>query len=161
VDGYNLLFVSGSMGKVTSANDLARSRNRVLDLMLEYLPPNLANRTIVVFDAPRHGRSEVAEESKHGDMQVVFAKQHPEADDLIEEMIRNHPQPRRLTVVSGDQRIRVAARHRRVKDIDSESWWTHLETRHAQANRSIEQPESGREKSEPDDDDTDWLEVFS
>ena len=158
VDGYNLLFVSGSMGKVSSADDLERSRNRVLDLMLKYLPPELAARTIVVFDAPRFRRSDVVEESKHGALHVVFAKKHAEADDLIEEMIRNHPQPRRLTVVSGDRRIRIAARRRRVKDVDSETWWTQLETNQL---RHGSTPPIGSAQEKPiDDDNTDWFDVF-
>lgn len=160
VDGYNLLFVSGAMGKVGSADDLERSRNRVLDLLLDYLPTELAMRTIVVFDAPRFRRSDVVEESKHGAIQVVFAKRHAEADDLIEEMIRNHPQPRKLTVVSGDRRIRIAARRRRVRDVDSETWWTRLETNPPKAQSADTNDDLEQEKPTVDDDDTDWFDVF-
>jgi len=160
VDGYNLLFVSGAMGKVGSADDLERSRNRVLDLLLEYLPTELAGRTIVVFDAPRFRRSDVIEESTHGAIHVVFAKRHAEADDLIEEMIRNHPQPRKLTVVSGDRRIRIAARRRRARDVDSETWWTKLEMNRLKIESPDPNQQPEEEKPTVDDDDTDWFDVF-
>jgi predicted RNA-binding protein with PIN domain len=158
VDGYNLLFVSGAMGKIKSGEELQRARNRLLDLMLDYLPAEVADRTTVVFDAPKRGREEVVSESYHGRIRVLIADQHAEADDLIEEIIRNHPQPRRLTVVSGDQRLRRAARRRRADDVDSESWWTQLE---AGVPFEGETDRRDSEKGDLDQDDTDWFQLFT
>jgi predicted RNA-binding protein with PIN domain len=157
VDGYNLMFVSGLMGKIRSADDLGRSRSRLLEKMSALLAPELALRTAVVFDAPRSHRSLAEEISNYGSLVVLIAKHHAEADDLIEELIAKHPQPRRLTVVSGDQRIRIAARRRRAKDIDSETWWSNLER-----DETIGQAPDALpiDNKPPIDDDTDWLKIF-
>lgn len=162
VDGYNLLFVSGVMGKIASGEQLQQARIRVLDRMTQLLTQSAAAKTIVVFDAPKSGRRDVAEESRHGALHVVIAKRHAEADDLIEELVAIHPLPRKLTVVSGDRRIRVAARRRRARDVDSDTWWDELEREEKSSKRP--RRDSRPEKPLPpnpkdldaDDQATDW-----
>ena len=56
----------------------------------------------------------------------MFAVDHPEADDLIEEMIAAHATPKKLTVVSADHRIQVYARRRGALAVDSEPWLDRL-----------------------------------
>jgi predicted RNA-binding protein with PIN domain len=158
VDGYNLLFVFGAMGKIKSGADLERARHRLLDLMLSYLDPESAARTTVVFDAPKKHGHEVVSESYHGVIRVLMANQYAEADDLIEELIQRHPQPRRLTVVSGDQRLRRAARRRRAEDVDSEKWWTQLESRVRTDGHAVRRK---WDKGDREHDDTDWFQLFS
>jgi hypothetical protein len=47
---------------------------------------------------------------------------HRDADGLIISLINAHSAPRRLTVVSSDRQIRAAARRRRAKDLDSDTF---------------------------------------
>jgi hypothetical protein len=58
---------------------------------------------------------------KHG-IRIHFAPRGCEADELLEEMIRDHATPRALMVVSSDHRIQRAARCRRAKSMDSDRW---------------------------------------
>jgi hypothetical protein len=74
-----------------------------------------------VFDAREAPPGLPRSAEKHG-MQIQFAPRGTEADDLLEELIRNHSSPRALTVVSSDHRLHRAARRRRASAIDSDRW---------------------------------------
>ena len=100
---------------------LESSREALLDWLGEVLSDAERQRTVIVFDArgappglPRSGK-------KHG-LQIRFAPRGSEADDLVEELIREHTSPRDLIVVSSDHRLHRAARRRRATAIDSERW---------------------------------------
>ena len=79
----------------------------------------------------------------HG-MRVVFAHDHDEADDLIENMIRHTTTPRKLTLVTSDARIQTSAARRRIEVIDCDSWLMQLE--HGQPMRGKGRND-GREQS--------------
>ncbi len=120
IDGYNLLHASGVFG-MGGRTPLEASREALLDWLGEVLSDAERQRTTIVFDAreappglPRSGR-------KHG-MRICFAPRGCEADELLEELIRDHSAPRSLIVVSSDHRIQRAARRRRANPIDSDRW---------------------------------------
>jgi len=125
IDGYNLLHEAGILGGGSGPGSLERSRLALLNFLAESLPPQEISQTTVVFDshdAPWGLPSKV----DHRGLSVEFAARYPDADCLIEELIRLHSAPRRLTVVSSDHRIQRAARRRKAKAMDSDVWYKDL-----------------------------------
>jgi predicted RNA-binding protein with PIN domain len=58
----------------------------------------------------------------HRGIQVWFAREYPDADTLIEELVEDDTAPSHLVVVSSDRRLQVAARRRRAKAVSCEEW---------------------------------------
>jgi predicted RNA-binding protein with PIN domain len=124
IDGYNLLHVTGIVGRGIGPGTLQRSRLALLNFLAESLEPGELPHTTIVFDA--HEASGLAEVTDHRGMSVHFATKYASADDLIEELIAADSAPRRLVVVSSDHRIQRAARRRRAKAVDSDVWYAEL-----------------------------------
>jgi len=58
----------------------------------------------------------------------VFALGDENADARIEEIVNGHPNPKALTVVSSDNRIKVAATRRRCRSFVAEKFWELIDT---------------------------------
>jgi hypothetical protein len=81
------------------------------------------------------------------EIEIKYAYEHREADDLIETIIRRHPQPKQLTVVSSDHRLQRCAHARRAAAIDSDVWLLQLEQGHCLSSRaSLPSPQQDDEK---------------
>jgi uncharacterized protein len=122
IDGYNLMNVAGIMGRGVGPGTLARSRLALLNFLAESLEPREVSRTTVVFDAAGAPPG-LPRVMHHRGLTVHFAAKYPDADSLIEELIGQNTDPRRLTVVSSDHRLQRAARRRRAKSIDGDVWY--------------------------------------
>jgi predicted RNA-binding protein with PIN domain len=125
IDGYNLLYVTGIVGRGLGPGSLHRSRLALLNFLAESLDPGELPRTTVVFDshdAPRGAPRQL----KHRAITVRFAATYESADELLEELIQADSAPRRLVVVSSDHRIQRAAKRRRAQAIDSDVWYAEL-----------------------------------
>jgi predicted RNA-binding protein with PIN domain len=59
-------------------------------------------------------------------MTVHFAQRNSDADEMIEDLLEAHTNPRSLTVVSCDHRVQRAARHHGATFVDSEQWYSDL-----------------------------------
>jgi uncharacterized protein len=125
IDGYNLLNATGIVGRGAGTPSLGQSRLALLNFLAASVDPREAAHTTVVFDAHQAppGLPRVV---RHGRLVVRFAAKHETADELIEELIHADSAPRRLVVVSSDHEIQRAARRRRAKAVDSESWYSEL-----------------------------------
>lgn len=136
IDGYNLIGPVAAPRNFSVSNRrdvrggsapswLQVERKRLLDRLAEHLGELVCERTCVIFDAKNapHGRSS---ETNHHLIQVRYAVDYPEADDLLEELIRNHPTPKHLTIVSSDHRVQSAARRRKATYFDSDPWYDDL-----------------------------------
>lgn len=122
IDGYNLLNATGILPRGLGPATLQRARLALLNFLAESLPADELAQTVVVFDAaqaPPRARRELV----HRGLQVRFAARGQDADALIEELIRLHSAPRRLTVVSSDHRLQRAAQRRRAAAVDSGIWY--------------------------------------
>lgn len=126
IDGYNLMYAAGFTHSLQDERGLQRSREALLGFLAATLAPSEAAETVIVFDAAGAPPGLPAEQEYHG-MRVFFARNHAEADDLIEELIRADHSPKQLTVVSSDHRLHKAARRRKAVPIDSEAWFDKLE----------------------------------
>ena len=125
IDGYNLLHVSGVFGQGTALTELHRSREALMAALASLLEPAERSRTTIVFDAAGAPPGLPQSFSYEG-INVQFARDPGNADELLEILIEAHDAPRKLVVVSGDHRVQRAARRRRATAIDSDQWWAKL-----------------------------------
>lgn len=140
IDGYNLLHVTGIVGRGVGKSSLHNSRLALLNFLAATLDPKQRGRTTVVFDA-RGALRGLPRVVQHCEMTVRFAAQGQSADGLIEELIQTDSAPRRLTVVSSDRRIQRAARRRRAKVIASGVWYAALIRARQQRRQAEQAPE--------------------
>jgi predicted RNA-binding protein with PIN domain len=126
IDGYNLIHALGLLHKRPAAGELEHARHELLAFLQER-GAGLAGALSVIFDARRHPRRAVAEETV-GDIQVLYAVKR-EAGDLMEELIAGDTQPGRLQVVSDDHRIQQAARRRGAAALGCQEFLDRLESR--------------------------------
>jgi len=110
LDGYNLLHAMGVLDGRVGPSGLERARLNLLGILAGAHADEAKNVT-VVFDAADPPRGMPAESEYRG-VHVVFAVEHEQADDLIEQLIRKASAPKNLTVVSDDHRIQQAGRRR-------------------------------------------------
>lgn len=141
IDGYNLLHVTGIVGRGNELTELHRSREALLEFLAQSLDPTDRKHTTIVFDAagapPGLPRSIV-----HSEMTVHFARDYADADAMLEDLIAAHETPRALIVVSSDHRVQRAARRRRATAIDSDRWYAELwAARHRRERPSAELPQ--------------------
>lgn len=125
IDGYNVIGPVAAPGRGASLDWLAIERQRLLQRLVEHLDEPVRMRTCVVFDA-KDAPKQFQSRYQHRGIDVWFAVDYPEADDLLEEIIAQHPAPKTLSVVSSDRRIAVAARRRRAGCFGSAEWLDHL-----------------------------------
>ena len=138
IDGYNLLHVSGIIGRGAGQGSLQASRLALLNFLAESLAPGEAANTTVVFDA-HDAPPGLPRSVTHRGMTVRFAAQYGSADELIVELIGVASAPRRLVVVSSDHEIQRAARRRRAKAVDSDVWYAELVRARRQREQSADQ----------------------
>jgi predicted RNA-binding protein with PIN domain len=125
IDGYNLLYSTGIVGRGEGPGGWERSRLALLNFLAASIEPKTLRNTTIVFDA-QNAPWGLLRTINHQGMTVRFASQYDAADDLIEELIQESSSPRRLTVVSSDHRIQRAALRRRAKAVDSDVWYAEL-----------------------------------
>ncbi|MFO0940650.1 MAG: NYN domain-containing protein [Pirellulales bacterium] len=127
IDGYNLLFQSGLGGRARGPGWIQNARDQLLTFIQSQMSPAWLRSTVVVFDKSQGRQLQLDFQTTLG-LQVKFAVEHDEADDLIEELIRKHSSPKSLTVVSSDLRVRRQAVTRRAEAVESEQFLRRLET---------------------------------
>lgn len=141
IDGYNLLHFSGLLGKSRGQQWLPKARKRLLQFLQEHLSESLQTQTLVVFDASTKGTSSESEQSAFGRIRIRYSVGYENADELIEQLIAAHPQPKLLMVVSSDHRIQRCARAHRCEYSDCESWLSVLEDRRLVVPDSKQEPQ--------------------
>ena len=146
VDGYNLLHASGVFGATRGPRGFEQSRAALLDMLVDVLGDKTAD-PIVVFDAARAPNG-LPTRFSHGGIRVWFAREYPDADSLIEELVEHDTSPGHLVVVSSDRRLQVAARRRRAKAVSCEEWLAEARELHRSRGRPVtdaKPPEPGPE----------------
>jgi predicted RNA-binding protein with PIN domain len=142
IDGYNLLHATGILSRHIGPGTLERARKTLLNLLAASLSETERADTTVVFDA-HTGPAGLSREQQHHGITVLYAVGYADADDLMEELIRADPSPRKLVVVSSDHQLHRAARRRRATAIDSEPWFANL-CRQRRARESVQPPSEER-----------------
>ena len=154
IDGYNLLHAAGVFGETRGPGGFEASRRALLEALARLLG-DARDKATVVFDAT-DAPPGLPARSLHDGIQVVFARDYPSADALIEDMIEAHNAPTSLTVVSADNRVIAAARRRRAKAVPSGEWFAELRA----AARQSPQPETKPPPPENDFEVERWLRDF-
>ena len=135
IDGYNLLHATDIFGDDTGPNTFQRSREALLAFLAASLNEGERRQTTIVFDAAEAPPGLPNHYTVEG-LQVIYARDYPDADTLIEEMIEEHTAPRGVLVVSSDHRVQRAARRRGAKYTDSERWYSELWQRRIELRRN-------------------------
>ena len=86
IDGYNLLHVTGIVGRGIGPGTLERSRSALLNFIAASVDLDELPQTTVVFDA-KQAPPGLPRTIEHGGLTVRYASDYEEADDLIEELI--------------------------------------------------------------------------
>lgn len=146
IDGYNLLHAAGIIPAGSEQGSLESARRALFDFLIGSLTADERQQTTIVFDA-RKAPPGLPHRLTVGGLQILFAHDHDEADDLIEELIRTDHVPRKLVVVSSDHRIQRAAKRRRAKSIDSDKWYWQICERRDQERTDVT---AIAEQSKPD-----------
>jgi predicted RNA-binding protein with PIN domain len=133
IDGYNLLHVTGLVGRAGSG--LQGSREALLRFLAAAIEPKELRETTVVFDAAEAPPG-LPRTVTHEGMTIRYASDYDDADALIEELIAANNVPRSLTVVSSDHRLQRAARRRRAPFVDSDVWFAEAVRRRDQSRRA-------------------------
>ena len=128
IDGYNLMYAGGLLGRKFGPEGFRNARHRFLNDLAATLEPMEAHLTTVVFDAST-SPPDVASSTRHKGMTILFAVDVASADDRIEDLIAHHSSPRTLTVVSSDNRIRRAATRRKARVMSADEYWCQMDTR--------------------------------
>lgn len=164
IDGYNLMYASGRISRNLGPDGLRKLRHRFLTEIASALDPVDAHQTTIVFDAndaPQH----LSSRTRHKGLDVIFAVGEPSADEYLENLIKDHPNPRQLLVVSTDNRVRLAASKRRARVSTSDEYLTHLDSLKAKRNARqvdpVPAPQPERPTSVSAAESAYWLEQFS
>lgn len=106
IDGYNLMHSLGLVRRSGGDRAWFAARQKMLDWLAEQLSPRTADTFQVVFDAQKSVGA--LENNQYRGVKILIARGQS-ADDVIEQMLPSEQQPKTLTVVSNDQRLRDAA----------------------------------------------------
>lgn len=163
IDGYNLLYAAGLVGSVDGEGSFEGERRALLDALLAVIDPKELTQTVVVFDSA-NAPPGLPRVYNHQQITVRFASGYTDADEMIEELIQEHHAPKRLTVVSSDHRVQRAARRRKAKAIDSDSWFRLMrQTRARRRQEEAKQPPLPKRPSAPaipESEVNEWVEFF-
>lgn len=160
IDGYNLLHATGALNLSRGPNSLAKARDRMLAQIASNLTESDRLKTQVVFDARRSGKSaNVESEVTVRGMTVTFAVGFAEADELLEQIIRQHSQPKKLTVVSSDLRVQRCATARKAIAVGSDQWLMKMLDGPRDREESLDDQRDSKSEVPPEEVQK-WLEEF-
>ena len=162
IDGYNLMFAGGLLGKRLGPQAFRRIRDRFLNDLAGALGSVDSHQTTVVFDASNAPEKYASEVTYRG-ISVVFAVDDENADARIELLIARHPNPKTLSVVSSDRRIRQAAERRRSRAITADDFWVELDSRKEAADPGFKPPSRPKQERPRDlsaEESAYWLQEF-
>jgi uncharacterized protein len=160
LDGYNVMFAAGLMGRKFDPAGFRKVRLRFLNDLAAKLDPVDAHMTTVVFDA-NHAPEHIPASTQHKGITVVFAVDNDSADERIEDLIARHPNPKTLTVVSSDHRIQKAATRKKAKVLSADEFLTRLDSLKERKRHPVQVREETTRQEVPDAEESAfWLEEF-
>ena len=139
IDGYNLMYAGGLLGRKFGPDGFRQARHRFLNDLATTLDTTEAHLTTVVFDAAA-APPDRASVAHHKGITILYAVDSDDADTKIEELIAHHSSPKTLTVVSSDHRLQKAALRRRSKVMSADAYWTEMDSRKARKKMASRQP---------------------
>jgi predicted RNA-binding protein with PIN domain len=158
IDGYNLLHALGVLQGKVGPGGLEQARLR-LQGMLAGAFGDESHRVTLVFDAARAPAGADTEQVYKG-LHILFAVEKQEADDLIEALLARHGNPRHVTVVSDDRRLKDAARRRQATPLGCLEFLDELGRIRRSTKAPAPLPSEKSEQAGPEEIKR-WLEKFS
>lgn len=168
IDGYNVMFAAGLMQPKFGPNGLRHARTRFLERLATLVDSASLRQTTVVFDAVKSAER-LDRATAHKGITVLFAVGDATADDRIERIIQEHPNPKALTVVSSDHRVIASAKRRKAKSKSADDFMAELEARAARLPfqaarpskiRPIVEAQGDPRSQESAEEKAQWLRVF-
>lgn len=160
IDGYNVMHAAGRLGPKLSREGFRRARRRFLDELAVLFPIERAGEVTVVFDASLPPGDFPISSSYRG-LRVIFAYGDEDADSRIEYILGQDSNPKTLTVVSSDRRIREAASRRRARPLTAEAFLDLGDRPRAFSSPArIPEPEDPRDGMMDADEAAFWVEEF-
>ncbi|MDR3623107.1 MAG: NYN domain-containing protein [Paludisphaera borealis] len=126
IDGYNVMHAAGAVDGKSGRARFRIARRRFLNELADGLG-TLVHETTVVFDASRPP-GDFPVESVYKGITVIFAVADEDADTRIERIIAHHSNPKALTVVSTDRRVRLAATRRKAQALRADDFLDRITT---------------------------------
>jgi predicted RNA-binding protein with PIN domain len=151
-DGYNLYHAMCKYSEVWSHTTPATMCSLIAEDM-----QRLRDHAVIVFDGTHRGKPHQG--LKLPRVKILFSGPKSDADSAIEKLIQKNTAPRRLQVISSDNRIRRAARRRRAKIHKTAEYLDALVKRMHQPPPPLREPKEKRHGLEPDQLD-EWLDLF-
>ncbi|TFG47588.1 MAG: hypothetical protein E4H40_06195 [Candidatus Brocadiia bacterium] len=151
IDGYNLLH---------SIQKNADTSGPISDVQLCHMIGKylriVGDTAEIVFDGLGPPEKTPFENIYNAD--IIFTGTKTDADTIIENKIAANSAPKRLTVISSDNRIRMAAKVRKAVSLKSEIFWLDLQKKVDDKKTAKEpyQKRQGLSESETDH----WLKIF-
>ena len=119
IDGHNLLWMLQKSGnQFDSLTDL-----KLCHIITRYLRL-VSEKGHIVFDGT--GPKDQRAFDNISNLEVSFSGLGREADEVIEKKITASTDPRRITLVSNDRRLRAAARAAKASAIKTEAFWNSI-----------------------------------
>lgn len=153
IDGYNLLHATDLFGEGALKGTLRGSREALLNFLVRNLSQRECKSTTIIFDAAQAPPNLPSKYHFEGIL-VWFARDYPDADSLMEELLETYGSARDLTVVSHDRRVQRAARSAGAKPVDSNVWFRDIKIRSSDQNQIDTKPIAPLENS------SEWTKAF-
>jgi len=151
IDGHNLLH---------SIQKISEDSESISDVQLCYTVGRFLKLTgekgEIIFDGT--GPRDKTGFDNISNLEVFFAGLGSDADTVIEDKIKVSTAPKRLTVVSSDRRLRVAARARKATSVKSQVFWDNVQ-KQLRRKRTIKEPEAKR-RGLTESETGQWLKFF-
>lgn len=128
IDGYNLIFGT-SVESRGGGGALQRMRTGLFEFLASQIDRSKYKTITVVYDAAKAPPG-LANTFEDQGIKIHFARNHRDADELMEELIAASHSPGRLTVVSSDHRVQRAAKRRGATAVDSQVWFAEQRAQH-------------------------------
>jgi predicted RNA-binding protein with PIN domain len=161
IDGYNVMYALGLLGKRLGPDGFRKVRTRFLNDLADTLGAVEAHLTTVVFDAA-DPPADLPRATTHKGLSVVFAVDDENADERIVRLIAEHSSPRTLTVVSSDLHIRRAATRRKARSLTADAFLAELDARKRRkpAGPATRDRDRDRERAPTPEEAAYWLNEF-
>ncbi len=150
VDGYNLLWAVQKLQGDLSVSDVGLCK-----ILGEYFRLKGDNGELI-FDGT--GPPDKSCFQNTNNMEILFVGIKTDADTVVEDKIAVNSAPKRLVVVSSDNRLIMAARRRKAVSVKSELFWSQV-CRQLSRKRGIAEP-SGKRGGLSETETDRWLNEF-
>jgi hypothetical protein len=151
IDGYNLLhFIQKASEDFGAITDIGLCR-----IISEYLR-QIGEKGEIVFDGT--GPRDKSAFDNINELEVFFAGLRSDADTIIEDKITASTAPRRLTIVSSDRRLQIAARKRKATVVKSQVFWDNVQKQLSRKTK-VKEPLAKREGLSEGETEQ-WLKIF-